>query len=82
MLPACCLPLWGKEGVTLIAAAKNYRMTGKKGFQQSQKNLKKKQTALFFYTICFFLLAACLMIAASSGNSSSGLPRRCTYSSM
>jgi hypothetical protein len=30
MLPACCLPLWGKEGVTLIAAAENYRMTLKK----------------------------------------------------
>jgi hypothetical protein len=32
MLPACCLPLWGKEGFTLIAAAENKRTTGKKGF--------------------------------------------------
>jgi hypothetical protein len=23
MLPACCLPLWGREGVTLLAAAEN-----------------------------------------------------------
>ena len=30
MLPACCLPLWGREGVTLIATAENYRMTLKK----------------------------------------------------
>jgi hypothetical protein len=30
MLPACCLPLWGSEGVTLITAAENYRMTLKK----------------------------------------------------
>jgi hypothetical protein len=38
MLPACCLPLWGREGVTLIAAAENYRMTEKRGFQQSLNN--------------------------------------------
>jgi hypothetical protein len=24
MLPLGCLPLWGREGVTLIAAAENY----------------------------------------------------------
>jgi len=35
MIPACCLPLWGREGVTLIAAAENYQMTEKRGFQQS-----------------------------------------------
>jgi hypothetical protein len=36
MLPACCLPLWGREGVTLLAAAENYRMTGKKGFNRAK----------------------------------------------
>jgi len=30
MLPTCCLPLWGREGVTLLAAAENKRITGKK----------------------------------------------------
>jgi hypothetical protein len=30
MLPLSCLPLWGREGVTLIAAAGNYRVTQKK----------------------------------------------------
>jgi len=27
--------LWGREGITLIAAAENYKMTGKRGVQQS-----------------------------------------------
>jgi hypothetical protein len=40
MLPLGCLPLWGREGVTLIVAAENYRMTGKRGFQQSLKKIK------------------------------------------
>jgi len=30
MLPLGCLPLWGREEVTLTAAADNYRMTLKK----------------------------------------------------
>jgi hypothetical protein len=30
MLPTCCLPLWGREGVTLMAAAENKRITQKK----------------------------------------------------
>ena len=30
MLRLGCLPLWGREGVTLIATAENYRMTLKK----------------------------------------------------
>jgi hypothetical protein len=30
MLTACCLPLWGREGVTLIAAAENKRIIQKK----------------------------------------------------
>jgi hypothetical protein len=30
MLPLGCLPLWGREGVTFIAAAENYRMRGKR----------------------------------------------------
>jgi hypothetical protein len=36
MLPACCLPLWGREGGTLLAAAENKRITGKRGFQQNR----------------------------------------------
>jgi hypothetical protein len=35
MLPLGYLPLWGREGVTLRAAAENKRITGKRGFQQS-----------------------------------------------
>jgi hypothetical protein len=38
MLPLGCLPLWRREGVTLLAAAENERITGKRGFQQSKKN--------------------------------------------
>jgi hypothetical protein len=30
MLPVCCLPLWGREGVTLPAAAENKQITKKK----------------------------------------------------
>jgi hypothetical protein len=30
MIPACCLSLWGREGVTLIDAAENNQMTLKK----------------------------------------------------
>jgi hypothetical protein len=41
MLPACCLPLWGREGVTLTAAADNYRMTEKKDFNRAQRSLKE-----------------------------------------
>jgi hypothetical protein len=38
MLPLGCLPLWGREGVTLIATAKNYRMNKKKeGFNRASK---------------------------------------------
>jgi hypothetical protein len=37
MLPLGCLLLWGREGVTLLAAAENKRITGKRGLQQSQK---------------------------------------------
>jgi hypothetical protein len=36
MLP----PLWGREGVTLIAAAENYSNDGKKRVSTEQKNLK------------------------------------------
>jgi hypothetical protein len=40
MLPACCLPLWGREGVTLLAAAENKRITQKKRI--STKPITKK----------------------------------------
>jgi hypothetical protein len=40
MLPLGCLPLWGREGVTIPAAAENKRITGKRGFQQSHNGLK------------------------------------------
>jgi hypothetical protein len=36
MLPACCLPLWGREGVTLLTAAENKRITGKKDFYKAE----------------------------------------------
>jgi len=35
MLPTCCLPLWGREGVTLIAFLKEWKVTG---FLQSRDN--------------------------------------------
>ena len=37
MLPLGCLPLWGREGVTLIAAAEINLVTGKKNFLQNMK---------------------------------------------
>jgi len=40
MLPLGCLPLWGREGVTLLAVAENKRTTGKRGFQQYRKKEK------------------------------------------
>jgi hypothetical protein len=40
MLLLGCLPLWGREGVILLAAAKNKQITGKRGFQQSRKSQK------------------------------------------
>jgi hypothetical protein len=39
MLPTCC-PLWGREGVTLIAAAENYRMTLKKRVSHENRNIQ------------------------------------------
>jgi hypothetical protein len=30
MPPTCCFPLWGREGVSLLAAAWNKRITQKK----------------------------------------------------
>jgi len=29
MLPACCLPLWGREGVTLLTSVREYANNGK-----------------------------------------------------
>jgi hypothetical protein len=34
MLPLGCLPHWGREGVTLPAAAENKRITGKEDFNK------------------------------------------------
>jgi hypothetical protein len=48
MLTLGCLPLWGRERVTLPAAAENKRITQKKRVQQSQKNMK-----LSFVTVSF-----------------------------
>jgi hypothetical protein len=45
MLPLGCLPLWGKEGVTLLAAAENKRITGKRGFQQSRFFIMREGSA-------------------------------------
>ena len=41
MLPACCHPLWRREGVTLIAAAENKRITKKKRISTKPKTGKK-----------------------------------------
>ena len=37
VLPLGCLPLWGKEGVTLIAAAEINLVMGKKNFCKNKK---------------------------------------------
>ena len=38
MLPTCCFPLWGREGVTHMAAAENKRITHKKeDFNKARK---------------------------------------------
>jgi len=44
MLPACCLPHWGREGVTLLAAAENTRVTQK----------KRISTKPFFYNFLIY----------------------------
>ena len=53
MLPLGCLPLWGREGVTLIAAAENYRMTKKKRVSTEPKINKKSKNRFFinFYQL-------------------------------
>jgi hypothetical protein len=38
VLPLGYLPLWGREGVTLLYPKENWQVTGKRRFQQSQKN--------------------------------------------
>jgi len=40
MLLLGCIPIQGREGVTLISAADNREAMGKRGFQQSQKFIK------------------------------------------
>jgi hypothetical protein len=40
MLPLGYLPLGGREGVTLLAAAENKRITGKRGFQQTRNTVR------------------------------------------
>jgi hypothetical protein len=46
-----CLPLWGREGVTLIAAAENYRMAGKEVFNRSENgtSTSRKKSGDFYY---------------------------------
>ena len=39
MLPLGRLPLWGREGVTLIYTDEDLQVTGKRGFLQSRKML-------------------------------------------
>jgi hypothetical protein len=68
MLPACCLPLWGREGVTLPAAAENKRITGKRGFQQSLFSL----FIIPAYTKQIFSLFKGLFFPSLSGIRSSG----------
>ena len=35
-LPLGCLPLWGREGVTLLYTEEDWQVTGKRGFLQSR----------------------------------------------
>jgi hypothetical protein len=35
MLPLGCLPLWGREGVTLLYAEKDWHVMGKREFLKS-----------------------------------------------
>ena len=35
VLPLGCLPLWGREGVTLLYTEEVWQVTGKRGFFQS-----------------------------------------------
>ena len=67
MLPTCCFPLWGREGVTLQAAAENKRITEKRGFQQSQSRFILGQSgvvvmvddsSLFFISRIFFNISS------------------------
>jgi hypothetical protein len=54
MIPACCLPLWGREGVTLIAYQKEWRVTG---FLQSQKTIiNQKKLFITSFKHAFFCL--------------------------
>jgi hypothetical protein len=42
MLPACCLPLWGREGVTLIVSSKFFKILTATGFLKSKKKVMCK----------------------------------------
>jgi hypothetical protein len=49
MLPTCCLLLWGREGVTLLAAAENKRITGKRGFLMKIEIFRYNGRRFIFY---------------------------------
>jgi hypothetical protein len=46
MLPLGCLPLRGREGVTLPAAAENMRITGKEDFNRADFSKKTSMTII------------------------------------
>ena len=49
MLPACCLSLRGREGVTILAAAENKRITGKRGFPMKIEIFRYNGRMFIFY---------------------------------
>jgi hypothetical protein len=54
-LPPYCLPLWGREGVTFLAAAENKRITQKKeDFNKALIFIKKREgMSLLLFTFLF-----------------------------
>jgi hypothetical protein len=49
MLPLGCFTLWGREGVTLQAAAENKRITGKRGFPMKIVIIRYNERRFIFY---------------------------------
>jgi hypothetical protein len=49
MLPLGCLPLWGREGVTLLYTEKGWQVTGKRGFLLS---LIKRKVLEHLFCLC------------------------------
>jgi hypothetical protein len=70
MLPACCLPHWGRE-VPLKAVAENMRITEERGFQQSHNIVKIVFRESGYYG------AFLNVIRNGSSNTTAMIPRNC-----